>query len=178
MVVFVSSPVSHCGILILIKLGSALNVRRLQIGTSFLVLLVVEVDWCLMHFLYTVVFDPVIDYNSNRSDSDVSLADILWFNSQEHDVRYSSILHALCFLSHPSGPYSSSNPPRNNHIVSSTAKNSSIVHIPSNRLEVTVHKAYEEYPMSPMNSYPSSDARLADKPARELGSDDNVEGRG
>jgi|HubBroStandDraft_1064217.scaffolds.fasta_scaffold423140_2 hypothetical protein len=58
-------------------------------------------------------------------------------------------------------------------------KNPSIVQIPSNRVpvEVTVHKAYEEYPMSQMNrsgSYPSSDAQLADKPPRELGLDDNV----
>ena len=58
-------------------------------------------------------------------------------------------------------------------------KNSSIVQMPSNRLpvEVTVHKAYEEYPMSQMNrsgSYPSSDAQQADKPPRELGLDDNV----
>jgi hypothetical protein len=44
-------------------------------------------------------------------------------------------------------------------------------------LEVTVHKAYEEYPMSQMNHYPSSDAQLSDKPPDEHGSDDNVEGR-
>jgi hypothetical protein len=46
-------------------------------------------------------------------------------------------------------------------------------------LEVTVDKAYEEYPMSQMNrcgSYPS-DAQLADKRPYELGLDDNVEGR-
>jgi hypothetical protein len=59
----------------------------------------------------------------------------------------------------------------------SGTKNSSI-HIPSNRVEVTVHKAYEEYSMSQMNrsvSYPSSDAQLADKPPHaELGLDDNV----
>lgn len=55
---------------------------------------------------------------------------------------------------------------------------SSIVHIPSNRLEVTVHKAYEEYPMSDINRYgshTSSDAQLANKPPRAgLGVDDNV----
>jgi len=64
----------------------------------------------------------------------------------------------------------------------SNTKNSSIVHttIPSNRLEVTAHKAYEEYPMSQMNrcgSDPSSDAQLTDKPTHELDLGDNVEGR-
>jgi hypothetical protein len=43
-----------------------------------------------------------------------------------------------------------------------------------------VHSAYhEEYPMSQTNHYglyPSSDGKTTDKP-RELGSDDNVEGR-
>jgi hypothetical protein len=46
-------------------------------------------------------------------------------------------------------------------------------------LDVTVHKAYEEYPTSQMNSCgsnPSSDAQLADKP-HELGLDDDVYGR-
>ena len=60
----------------------------------------------------------------------------------------------------------------------SGTKNSSIVHtIPPNQLEVTVHKAYEEYPMSQMNrcgSLPSSDAQVADKPPHELGLDDDV----
>jgi hypothetical protein len=49
-------------------------------------------DWFLMCHLYTVVFASRNDYNSNRSDTDVSLSDALCFNSPEHDVRYSSIL--------------------------------------------------------------------------------------
>lgn len=52
--------------------------------------------------------------------------------------------------------------------------------MPSNRVEVTVHKAYEEYPLSQMNgcgSYPSSDPQLAEKPPHELDLEDNVEGR-
>ncbi|KAI0278575.1 hypothetical protein BGY98DRAFT_516292 [Russula aff. rugulosa BPL654] len=61
----------------------------------------------------------------------------------------------------------------------SHTKDSSVAHIPSNRLEVTVHTTYpEEYSMSQTNnygSYPSSDAQLSDKP-HELGSDDDVEG--
>ncbi len=73
MVVFVSSPVSHCSILI--KLGSALNVRHFQIGTPFLVLPYGGSDWFLMGFLYTVVFDPLNDYNSNCSNLDILRAD-------------------------------------------------------------------------------------------------------
>ena len=62
----------------------------------------------------------------------------------------------------------------------SSPKNSCIVQIPSNRLEVpvTVHESHEDYQMSQMNrcgSHPSSDdGQLADKPRHELGSDDNV----
>ena len=62
----------------------------------------------------------------------------------------------------------------------SRTKDSSVVHIPSNRLEVTVHSAYhEENPMSQTNHYglyPNLDVQLTDKP-HELGLDDDVEGR-
>jgi hypothetical protein len=49
-------------------------------------------------------------------------------------------------------------------------------------LEVTVHNAYEKYPMSQTNrcgSYPtgSSDAQLAFGSPQELGLDDNIQGR-
>lgn len=76
------------------------------------------------------------------------------------------------------GP-NSSTLPTSNRFASST-KNSTIVHIPSNRLEVTVHSAYEEYSMSQMNgcdSYPSPDAQLADKSPHEFSLDDNIEDR-
>src|SRR6267154_6553275 len=86
-------------------------------------------------------------------------------------------LFAHCSLSHPSGPDSSNpNTPKSNRLVSTT-KDTSIVHIPSNRLEVTVHRAYEEYPMSQMSRYPSSDAQVADKTPHEIVLDDSVEGR-
>lgn len=75
----------------LTKPVSALNFRTIQVGTSFLVLLMAEANSVLMRLLYSVVFDPGSDYNSNGSDSDVSLSDNLWFNSPEHYVRYSSI---------------------------------------------------------------------------------------
>ncbi|KAI0281008.1 hypothetical protein BGY98DRAFT_270387 [Russula aff. rugulosa BPL654] len=71
------------------------------------------------------------------------------------------------------GPHLS-NPPMSNRLVSST-KDTTIVHIPSNRLEVAVHKTFEEYPMSNINrsgSYP--DAQLANKPPHEFGLDGNV----
>lgn len=59
-----------------------------------------------------------------------------------------------------------------------STKPSSVVHMPS-RLEVTVHTAYEEYPMSPTNQcalHLSSDAQLTDKP-HELSFDESVEVR-
>ena len=58
-------------------------------------------------------------------------------------------------------------------------KDSTVAHIPSNRLEVAVHSSYHEYPMSQTNHYglyPNLDVQLTDKP-HELGSDDDVEGR-
>jgi hypothetical protein len=62
----------------------------------------------------------------------------------------------------------------------SHTKDSSVVHMPSNRLEVRAHRAYHgEYPMSQTNhygSYPGPDAQETDN-SHELGSDGNVEGR-
>jgi len=52
-------------------------------------------------------------------------------------------------------------------------------HVSTNQLDVTVHRAYEEYPMKQTNhcdSYPSSDVQLPDKP-REIKFDDIMEGR-
>lgn len=48
--------------------------------------------------------------------------------------------------------------------------------VSSNRLEVTVHRDYEEHPMPETNqfSYPSSDAQLADKPHRIISFDGNT----
>ncbi len=50
----------------------------------------------------------------------------------------------------------------------SKIKDPSAIHLPSDRLEVTVHTVYEEYPMSRMNSYPDK--------SHEIGIDDKVEG--
>jgi hypothetical protein len=61
------------------------------------------------------------------------------------------------------------------------SKHSPFVRVPSGRLEVTVHKAYEEHAMSHTNhfsaSYPSSDGRLNDKP-HEISFDDNMDDHG
>ncbi len=61
-----------------------------------------------------------------------------------------------------------------------TNKHSPFIHVPSTRLEVTVHKAYEEHAMTDTNhfstSYPGSEGQLHDKP-HELNFDDNVEDR-
>ena len=81
------------------------------------------------------------------------------------------------FSSHQDEP-DSPNLLRTKRLVSHN-KDSSVVNMSSNRLEVTVHKVYrEEYPMSQTNhngSYPSPDAQSTDKP-HELGLDENVEG--
>lgn len=103
------------------------------------------------------------------------------------------ILYAHCPLtgtvlypSGPSGPNGPSGPSgsdsstlaKSNRLVSSSTKNSAaaaVVNIPSNRLEVTVHKAYEEYPMAHISRYPSSDAQLADKPPHDFVLEVNAE---
>ena len=84
----------------------------------------------------------------------------------------------VCSPSHL-GELDSPNLQKTKRLVSHT-RDSSVVHIPSNRLEVTVHRTHhEEYPMSQMNHYGpylNSDAHLTDT-SHELGSDDNVQGR-
>src|SRR6266852_7797176 len=81
-------------------------------------------------------------------------------------INYSPRSRCLCHLSAPDS--NDDQRTRNSRLVSKT-KDSSTIRIPSNRLEVAVHKTYEEYPMSQMNRcgpYP-------DKP-RELDIDDKV----
>lgn len=63
--------------------------------------------------------------------------------------------------------------------IPNTSKQSPFVRAPSSRLEVTVHKAYEEHAMSHTNhfstSYPSSsDGQLHDKPD-EISFDENMD---
>jgi len=139
-----------------------------------------ESDWFLC-LLNTVIFGAIDGCNNNRCDSDVSFIDTFCISPRH--VRYSPIpsliFSTLTFLQSHFGEPDSLNLQNTNRLVLHT-KNSSVVHIPSNRLEVTVQKAYhEEYPMSQTNHYgayyPSSDAQSNDKP-HELGSDGNVEG--
>ena len=93
---------------------------------------------------------------------------------------YSNFLHTHCSPSPFGEPNSLSLQITERSILHT--KESSLVHMPSNRLEVTVHRAFHgEYPhpMSQTNhygSYLSSDAQLTDKP-HELGLGDNVEAR-
>jgi len=91
---------------------------------------------------------------------------------------YRSLIHSASSPDTHLGESDSPNLQKSNRLVSHT-KDASVVHIPSNRLEVTVHRSYhEEYPMSPTNhhgSYPRSDAQFTDK-LQELGLDDDVEG--
>ena len=57
----------------------------------------------------------------------------------------------------------------------SITNNKTFSKVPSNRLEVTVHKAYEEHPRLQTDdyvSYPSSNVHMADKP-HEIHFDDN-----
>ncbi len=110
-----------------------------------------------------------LDYcDINRCDSDASLSATLC--SPHHRVRYSlnqsfSTLTVTYFIL-----------VRQTWTVFkilgvamvSKIKDPSAIHLPSDRLEVTVHTVYEEYPMSRMNSYPDK--------SHEIGIDDKVEG--
>jgi hypothetical protein len=130
----------------------------------------------VFYVLNSVVFASRDGCNNNRRDSDVSLSDTIWWPHDYVRFFHSILLHAHCSSSQRSVP-DSSGQQRSNRFLSNN-KDTSIVHIPSNRLEVTVHKAYDEYPMSQTNhygSYPSSDTQLPNK-SHELGSDENVEG--
>ena len=91
-------------------------------------------------------------------------------SSTVYDILQSILPHAHCCLCHLSAPDSHDEKTRNSRFASRT-KNPSVVRIPSNRLEVSVHTAYEEYPMSSMKHC----GPTPDKP-RELDIDDKVEG--
>ena len=91
-------------------------------------------------------------------------------SSTMYDILQSILLHAHCSLCHLSAPGSHDEKTRNSRFASRT-KNPSVVRIPSNRLEVSVHTTYEGYPMSPMNHC----GPIPDKP-RELDIDDKVKG--
>jgi hypothetical protein len=58
------------------------------------------------------------------------------------------------------------------------SKQTPFIRVPSSRVEVTVHKAYEEHAMSHTNhfstSYPSTDGQLNDKPS-EISFDGNMD---
>ena len=83
MVVFISSPIFQCSILI--GLGSALIIRCSRQGMSLFVLLLAE---AIGFSLNTDVFVSLACHDGNCYDSDVSLSAI--FCSRLQHVRYSS----------------------------------------------------------------------------------------
>ena len=113
----------------------------------------------------TDVHDALASCNDNRCNSDISLSFTFCFTSQHvRDKFYSNCLNAHCGLCHRSANDSETgNASRQRSSrLASTNKDTPVVHITSDRLEVSVHTSYEEHPMS----------QLADKP-HELGSEDN-----
>ena len=115
------------------------------------------------YLLNTAVLGALDSCNNYRCDSDVSFFDTFCISPGR--VSYSPITSRITFHTHCSPSHfiepDSPNLQKTKRLVSHS-KVSSVVHIPSNRLEVTVHRAYhEEYSMSQTN---------------HNGSDDNVEG--
>ncbi|KAN0112040.1 hypothetical protein V8E52_007957 [Russula decolorans] len=99
---------------------------------------------------------------------------IFWFPSTVMTIIATTRMHrSLQSFALPSTIAPGSNDDqttRNSRLVSKT-KNPSVVRIPPNQLEVSVHTAYEEYPMSQMEHCgPNPDKR------RELDIDDKVKG--
>ena len=163
---------------------SAPNVRLFELCTSFLVLLIAEASGFL-RVTYTQLFllpsMITIVIAATRTYRALSIYATTPSNT---GYEFLPTLFAHCPLTvlYPSGPSGPSGTDsttvgKSNRLVSSSTKNSAaVVNIPSNRLEVTVHKAYDEYPMSPISRYPSSEAQ-ADKPPHDLDLEVNAEGR-
>ena len=81
-------------------------------------------------------------------------------------------------LCHCSTQHEESTTQRAARSIPNASKQSPFVRAPSTRLEVTVHKSYEEHAMSNTShfstSYPGSDGQLHDKP-HEISFDDNTD---
>jgi hypothetical protein len=126
----------------------------------------------------TAVLVALSDYLGDLFDSVIPLSDKIFFPSRL--VRCSSIqnlLRAHRSLCHYSAQ-DLDNPVRSARSTS-IGRHAPFRHAFSNRLEVTVHKAYEEHTMSQTDhyaSYPSSDVQLPDKP-HEINLDVNIEDR-
>jgi hypothetical protein len=97
---------------------------------------------------------------------------------------YEIFFHSVCLQVHCRLCHRSALDPENTqrrNCLGSNSKHSSLVPklSESKQMEVTVHTAYEEHPMSHethCDAYPSSDGRLSDKPGK-LGVDGKVESR-
>jgi hypothetical protein len=95
-VVFVSSPVSHCSVLI--KLGLALIVRRFQNGTSFLVLLMAEATGSLCIFytqLFTIPSIIVMVFAATQTYRDLTIYGSNTTNMTTYDTLPLSMLTVL-----------------------------------------------------------------------------------
>jgi len=130
-----------------------------------------------MTLYHTVVLVALSGDIGDLFDTVISLSDRFFFFSRV--VRYSSIqfFSALTVDCHNSAHDLDSHLRSSRSI--SNSRHTPFGQISSNRLEVTVHKAYEEHSMSQTNhyaSYPSSDVQLPDKPL-EISFDDNTEDR-
>ena len=139
--------------------------------------------WLLTHSFDTVVLDTLSGCIGNICDSVVSRTGQFLFPCRL--VRY--FFHSILFSHSPRRLRDSSTQPEDStgNIRAARSPNASkhspFVHVPSGRLEVTVHKAYEEHSMTPIDhfstSYPGSDGPLHGKP-HEISFDDNMDVRG
>jgi hypothetical protein len=119
-----------------------------------------------MRLLKTDVLGSLDDYYDGRCNSNVSLSDKLYFPPKH--VRYSFIrsVFKLTVVCHHCSTSDSENVKRRSHLVSNS-KHSSVLHPLSKQLEVTVHTAYEEHPVSHEtqgDAYSGSDGQSTDKP--------------
>lgn len=137
--------------------------------------------WLLTHPFDTVVLGALSGCIGYLCDSDVSRTGRILFpcwlvRYLFHLIHFSCSPRRLCHCS--SQAEDSTGHLRAARSVPNASKHSPFVHVPSGRLEVTVHKAYEEHAMSRADhfstSYPSSDGPLHDKP-HEISFDDNMD---
>jgi hypothetical protein len=139
--------------------------------------------WLLTHSFDTVVFGALSGCIGSLCDSVVSRTGRFLFPCRL--VRYFSnsilFLRSPRRLCHCSNTQTEESTSRLRAARSPNAsKLSPFVHVPSGRLEVTVHKAYEEHAMSDTNnfgsSYTGSDGQLHrdDKP-HEISFDENTD---
>lgn len=133
--------------------------------------------WSLTRTFDEVVLGAMSGYIGNLFDSVVSHTGQFLFSCRLvryffHSIPFSRSSRHLCHCSTQNEESTSQRMARSKP---NTSK--SFARVPSTRLEVTVHKAYEEHAMSHTNfsnSFPSTDGQLHDKPS-EISFDDNTD---